>query len=114
MSGLKMKKTQVIHIKKNQELIRDPDYVYIGRGGIFGNPFSHIEISTAHVKVENRQEAIEKYKQWIYGEIKIEGIKPPTIEEIKKLRSKILGCFCKPLDCHGDFLAEIADQEQTK
>jgi hypothetical protein len=25
------------------------------------------------------------------------------------LKGKILVCFCKPLACHGDVLAEIAD-----
>jgi Domain of unknown function (DUF4326) len=31
------------------------------------------------------------------------------LEQIHELKGKILGCWCKPLPCHGDILAEIAD-----
>jgi hypothetical protein len=32
------------------------------------------------------------------------------------LRGKILGCWCKPLDCHGDILKAVADEtnEETE
>ena len=26
-----------------------------------------------------------------------------------ELKDKVLGCWCKPLACHGDVLADIAD-----
>ena len=31
----------------------------------------------------------------------------------RELRGKVLGCWCKPLPCHGDILAAIADSEET-
>jgi hypothetical protein len=34
----------------------------------------------------------------------------PLIAKIKReLRGKVLGCWCKPLACHGDVLLEIAN-----
>ena len=33
------------------------------------------------------------------------------VEKAKQeLRGKVLGCWCKPLDCHGDFLKAVADE----
>ena len=107
------KMIEVIHIKKDPDCINHPDYVYIGRGSKYGNPFSHLGFSTAHVKVANRNEAIEKYTLWVNGFIDIPGLKPPTKEDIVKLKGKILGCFCKPLPCHGDVLKSLAE-EYTK
>lgn len=66
--------------------------VYIGRGSKWGNPY-RIGIDG------NREQVIQKYKRdFDNGKF--------THEELLKLRGKRLGCFCKPLDCHGDVLAE--------
>jgi len=81
--------------------------VYIGRGSKWGNPFSHLKYSQAEVVVDTREEAIECYKNWI-------KFRPDLIEDAKKeLKGKVLGCFCKPLDCHGDVLLEIANEESN-
>ncbi|WP_083755910.1 DUF4326 domain-containing protein [Methanosarcina acetivorans] len=29
---------------------------------------------------------------------------------ISRLKGKVLGCWCKPYACHGEFLAEQADK----
>ena len=73
--------------------------VYIGRPSIFGNPFS--------VKEYGREGCIEKYKEYFYKRIK-EDVK--FKEEVLKLKDKVLGCFCKPLACHGDVIAEYLDK----
>jgi hypothetical protein len=39
------------------------------------------------------------------------------VEKAKReLRGKVLGCWCKPLDCHGDVLKAVADEtaEETE
>lgn len=70
--------------------------IYIGRGGSkWGNPFLIGKDGT-------RSEVIEKYRVWIQTQ-------PELMEDIKSLRGKVLGCHCKPLGCHGDVLAELAD-----
>lgn len=67
--------------------------VYIGRPGQWGNPF---EIG----KDGNREEVIEKYRQWIQTQ-------PRLLAQLPMLKGKRLGCFCKPKACHGDVLMEL-------
>jgi len=77
---------------------RDKYDVYIGRPSIFGNPFS--------VKEYGREGCIARYKEYFYKRIK-EDVK--FKEEVLKLKDKVLGCFCKPLACHGDVIKEYLD-----
>lgn len=79
-----------------------PYDVYIGRGSIWGNPFSHLNSTKATNKVETREEAIEQYAKWIQTQ-------PELLTRIHELKGKTLCCFCKPKACHGDVLAELAN-----
>ncbi len=66
--------------------------VYIGRGSIWGNPY-RIGIDG------NRDEVIRKYKaDFDNGKF--------SEEQLSTLKGKRLGCFCKPVACHGDVIAE--------
>lgn len=77
--------------------------VYIGRPSKWGNMYSHQEGTLAEFKVETREEAIEKYKQYVLSN-------PQIISDIKKeLKGKVLGCYCSPKMCHGHILAAIAN-----
>lgn len=69
---------------------------YIGRPGSFGNPFYIGRDGT-------RDEVIEKYRDYLRGHPEI------VIAAREHLRDKVLGCYCKPLACHGDVLARVAD-----
>jgi len=68
--------------------------VYIGRGSVFGNPFK-IGIDG------NREEVINLYKHYIRTNFKV----LKTIYNLPK--GAILGCYCKPLACHGDIIIEL-------
>jgi hypothetical protein len=81
--------TKVVNIKT------EPCDVYIGRGSIWGNPYKIGKDGT-------RSEVIAKHKKYILNNREL-------LSKIKDLRNKKLGCFCKPLQCHGDILAELAD-----
>jgi len=73
------------------------DYdVYIGRGSKWGNPFV-IGINGSRLQV------INMYKQYVLG-------KPELLKDLEELRGKRLGCFCKPLACHGDILIELLNE----
>jgi hypothetical protein len=93
--------------------------VYIGRGSKWGNPYTHISTkkTKAVVVVATREESIRCYVKWVLGIITIPGLNPPTLEEIRReLTGKTLGCYCKPLSCHGDFLhwATTASEEEIQ
>lgn len=90
---------KVINIK-----LGEPYDVYIGRGSKFGSPFTHFShLGGSLIIVSSRQEAISRYEEWILEQ-------PELLQAIKiELKNKILGCFCKPLACHGDILLKIAN-----
>lgn len=81
--------TTVVHCKKSKY------DVYIGRGSKWGNPFV--------VGPYTRQEAIAKYRQWILTQ-------PKLMTSLRELKGKILGCWCKPKECHGDVLIELVNK----
>lgn len=86
--------TVVINIKAE----RVYGYVYIGRPGKWGNPFFIGEDGT-------REEVVEKYREWINHPDQAK-LKARIVPELK---GRVLGCYCKPAECHGDVLAEIAN-----
>ena len=77
--------------------------VYIGRPSKWGNPFSHKDGTRAMFKVDTREEAIEKYREYILS-------RPDLLECLHELKGKTLGCWCKPKACHGDILAELVEE----
>ena len=88
--------TTVINIRKTN--IRNiAKCIYIGRGSIWGNPF-------VIGKDGNRTEVIEKYRQYILK-------KPVLLNELWTLDNAVLGCYCKPLACHGDVLIELRNKQ---
>ena len=79
--------------------------VYIGRGSKWGNPFSHKQGTKAQYVVGSREEAIACYKEYItVGEGK------HLLKDLHELKGKTLGCWCKPLACHGDILEELIEK----
>jgi hypothetical protein len=83
----------------------DPYDVYVGRGSKFGNPYTHQYGTSAPWMVDSREDAIRLYEEWLREQ-------PLLMAAVKQeLKSKILGCHCKPLDCHGDVLLRIANEE---
>ncbi len=85
--------TTVVHCK------REPYDIYIGRPSKWGNPFVIGADGT-------REEVIRKYRMRVMAS-------PELMAALPELRGKRLGCWCKPLACHGDVLAELADREVT-
>lgn len=100
-----------------KEWMNDPNNFYIGRAGvvfingtrfpseqsIFANPF---KINKKGVGDGTRDEVIAKYKNWINQQIQHN---PKIKSELLALKSKTLGCWCKPEKCHGDVLLELID-----
>ena len=81
--------TKVVHCK------REKYDIYIGRPSKWGNPFTMGRDGT-------REQVIEKYRRWIMTQ-------PELLAALPELKGQVLGCWCKPKACHGDVLAELAD-----
>ena len=83
-----MSSPRVVHCKKESY------DVYIGRPSKWGNPYKIGRDGT-------REEVIKKYEDYI--------VHTAAFREIDELAGKILGCWCKPLPCHGDVLLQLAN-----
>lgn len=79
---------------------KEPFDIYIGRGSIWGNPFT--------IQEHGRDKCIELYRTYIINRIASE---PLLAQQLESLRGKRLGCFCKPQRCHGDILVELLSQK---
>jgi len=90
----------VVHCKKSKF------DVYIGRrcgsfpASFWANPFRIGKDGT-------REEVIEKYKQRLLNS-------PVMLKRLGELKGKVLGCWCAPLPCHGDVLAEMANESEEQ
>lgn len=74
------------------------DY-YIGRGSILGNPFTLEDYS--------HNECIAYHRLYLcYAFIRIESVRA-LISELSKRSNLTIGCFCKPKECHGDFICQL-------
>lgn len=76
----------------------DPYDVYIGRGSKWGCPFVIGMDGT-------REEVISMYHNYILNNQEL-------LDSLDEIRDKTLGCFCKPLKCHGDVLVELCDAKK--
>ena len=89
-------------------------------GNPLANPFTYNGIKTrlAKLSFKTREEAIDAYKMYfkkMYG--LDEGLTKAfdTIyEKYKNGEDIYLQCCCKPLPCHGDFLAEELQRKLIK
>lgn len=81
--------------------LRNAKYdVYIGRAGkgqdgYFGNPYPLVG--------GDREACLAKYKVYFLSRVESDQ---EFRRKVLELRGKALGCFCKPLSCHGDVLVE--------
>ena len=74
----------------------EPFDIDISRTSKWGNPFL-IGIDG------DREEVITKYARYIRQ-------RPDLLADLPSLRGKRLGCWCAPKPCHGDVLANLANE----
>jgi len=87
--------------------------VYIGRhvpGGppevppelcVYGNPFILNDVNDPG----ERAQVIAAYEKWLLSPEKSSLVAMAKV----KLPGKVLGCWCKPKDCHGDVLLWVVN-----
>ena len=85
-----MQKCKVVNLRKEKY------EVFIGRGSKWGNKF-------VIGKDGDRGEVIRKYREWILNNKEL-------LSSLHELKGKVLGCFCKPMACHGDVLVELVEK----
>lgn len=93
--------TTLANIKRGEEYD-----ILIARPSKWGNPYSHLPSSLAEYKVSSREEAVEKYREWILTQ-------PLLLTDLEELRGKRLGCFCTPKLCHGHILIELLEKQNV-
>ena len=85
--------------------------IYRG-GSILGNPYTEkpVNKTLAIYHVRSREEAIERYGSYFDLMYSTNGEFKAVIDEIydkyKNGEDIYLECYCKPLPCHGDIIAE--------
>jgi hypothetical protein len=89
-----MPPTRVVNLRKAKY------NVFIGRPSKWGNPFVIGQDGS-------RAEVMAKYKNHILTT-------PSLLCSLVELEGKVLGCYCKPLPCHGDILIEIINSFNPK
>lgn len=82
--------TVVVNVK------HDEAEIYCGRPSIFGNPFRL-------GRDGDRVQVITKYIDYFFDRLSKDQ---RFRKEIHSLKNKKIGCWCKPLLCHCDVIAE--------
>ena len=77
-----------------------PEFQYIGRGSMFGNPF-------VLQPGKPRGSTLAKFKKYFYDKLAEDK---HFREAVHTLYGKTLVCFCKPHPCHGDIIAEYLEE----
>ena len=101
--------TTVVHVRDVLDRLKagDPEVVYVGRANAryglrqskWANPFVIGEDG-------NRENVVRLYAQWVRGATDGQRL---LLDQVRDLRDKTLACWCAPLRCHGDVLAELAE-----
>jgi hypothetical protein len=97
-------RTTVVHLKRRGgiELVSCDEYIgrhmYQGGwrlpGSKWANPFSLAKFG------HDRRRVLEAYEAHVRAD-------PALMAALPELRGKRLGCWCKPLACHGDVLVRL-------
>lgn len=94
--------------------------VYIGRGSIFGNPFTHLPSEFKDLLMcESRDEAIDKYEDYAQALMEFDNKYSQAINkliELSKTEDLKLVCYCKlphkEVRCHGDIIKKLIEDHE--
>ena len=94
--------------------------IYIGRGSILGNPYTHLPNSQFPGLIEcaTRDEAIDSYAKYA-GELMTfdneYSAEIKRLRELSKTKDLVLVCFCKSshteVRCHGDVIKNLIETD---
>lgn len=103
----------VYNMTKVVNLAQEKYDVYIGRAGkgqdgYFGNPHP-VGFCRICKCIHDRAEALKEYGDYFYQRIRSDK---DFLNKIMDLQGKVLGCFCKPKDCHGDIIVDFLEKNE--
>ena len=113
----------IVYNCKEEDHTQEPNNFYIGRskiGNPLGNPFGVYgkRPSLAKMTFPTRLQAIEAYRSYFKSAYGVDAALTAAFDEIyehyKNGEDIYLQCFCKPLPCHGDILAEELQKRLVK
>lgn len=93
--------TNIRHAPPNWR--HDPQYVYIGRGSPYGNPYPIGQPHPVTNRPMTRDDVCDLFEAHTLPILKREL-------DLASLKGKILVCFCHPQRCHGHPLAKAIDE----
>lgn len=98
-------RTTVVNIRTT----KDKDYIRIDRTTQFGNPFRIGEYDFYLKRELTREDSIMLFQKRFGRMIKNYPVFRAAVE---KLKGRRLGCWCKPLSCHGDIYVEYLERKE--
>lgn len=105
-------------LNKHRDVIPNNEYtLYIGRGSIFGNPYSHLPNTLANFKVETRKEAVDNFTKFMLSDTQYISEILKLVELYKAQKQLNLVCFCAPKSCHGYVIKKFIEfciENETK
>lgn len=111
----------IVYNRTVEDHSSNPNNYPIYRGGsILGNPFTDKPVgkTLAIFQSKSREEAIEKYSSYFdaqYGRNKeFTKIVDEIYEKYRNGEDIYLECYCHPLPCHGDIIAQKMQQRLLK
>lgn len=107
----------MIQVVNKYKHVPTKDDCFIGRPSPLGNPYSHMAGTTAIFTVSSREEAVQKYEEYLTSAVN-DNVRVKT--EIDRLVQKAVSgdlnlvCYCKPKACHGDVIKKVIEERMNK
>lgn len=108
-------------VNKSKHSPTNTDDVYIGRGSVLGNPYTgskELSQTKALYQCESREQAIEEYRHYLDKKIEEKDVEICNLLNklyLKALKGDLnLVCYCKPKDCHGDYIKQVIEKKIIK
>jgi len=106
----------------NKRTFKGEHGVYIGRGSVLGNPYTHKQGTKAEYVVGSVQEAVDSYERYLFD--KVANKDRDTCNEMNRLYKYYkehgelnLICYCKwkgHEPCHGDVIKNMLESALRK
>ncbi len=107
----------VINVHTFKDFRSTLNIVNIGRGTIFGNPYTHLPLSNtkAEIQVKTRTEAINSYEKYMRYQYENNNEYKQAIDKLIELNKKgediYLACYCVPKSCHGNVIKKFIEEK---